>query len=45
MVIGLSEYIQGVITITSIITPELYDKKSHYQLTVSITKCGEFFNG
>ena len=25
--------------ITSPITPELYDKKSYYQLIVSITKC------
>ena len=32
---------QGRFEITSTITPELYDTKSHYQLIVSITKMHE----
>ena len=30
---------QGRFEITSLITPELYDTKSYYQLIVPITKC------
>ena len=30
---------QGRFEITSLITPELYDTKSYYQLVVPITKC------
>ena len=30
---------QGRFKITSLITPELYDTKSYYQLIVPITKC------
>ena len=39
--------IQGVIgrfEITSMITPELYNTKSYYQLIVSITKCEKLRN-
>ena len=36
--------VQGRFEITSMITPELYDTKSYYQLIVSITKCEKLRN-
>jgi len=35
---------RGRFEITSTITPELYHKKSYYQLIVSITKCEKLRN-
>ena len=35
---------RGSFDITSMITPELYDTKSYYQLIVSIIKCEKLFN-
>ena len=37
--IGRVIYARGRFEITSLITPELYDAKSYYQLIVPITKC------
>ena len=36
---------RGRFEITSLITPELYDTKSYYQLIVPITKCGNLSLG